>query len=152
MGEEVGAFAWVELSQGLGSGGLEGRDCPRGGLSDMRFELGEGGFDWIEVGTVRGKVEQPGAARLDGLLDAVDLVGRQIVHDDDVARPQGRRQHLLDPGQEALSVHRSVKQHRRDEAAERERSEEHTSELQSLMRISYAVFCLKKKNNNTQMN
>src|SRR3546814_2146020 len=30
------------------------------------------------------------------------------------------------------------------------RSEEHTSELQSLMRISYAVFCLKKKNNITQ--
>src|SRR3546814_5861703 len=29
------------------------------------------------------------------------------------------------------------------------RSEEHTSELQSLMRISYAVFCLKKKNHNT---
>src|SRR3546814_4406049 len=27
------------------------------------------------------------------------------------------------------------------------RSEEHTSELQSLMRISYAVFCLQKKNN-----
>src|SRR3546814_10745401 len=31
----------------------------------------------------------------------------------------------------------------------RMRSEEHTSELQSLMRISYAVFCLKKKNNQT---
>src|SRR3546814_7755395 len=31
----------------------------------------------------------------------------------------------------------------------RNRSEEHTSELQSLMRISYAVFCLKKKNKNT---
>src|SRR3546814_8404307 len=30
------------------------------------------------------------------------------------------------------------------------RSEKHTSELQSLMRISYAVFCLKKKNKNTQ--
>src|SRR3546814_9047711 len=30
---------------------------------------------------------------------------------------------------------------------EKARSEEHTSELQSLMRISYAVFCLKKKNN-----
>src|SRR3546814_3217652 len=29
-----------------------------------------------------------------------------------------------------------------------DRSEEHTSELQSLMRISYAVFCLKKQNNN----
>src|SRR3546814_3722518 len=32
-----------------------------------------------------------------------------------------------------------------------DRSEEHTSELQSLMRISYAVFCLKTKNNNTNM-
>src|SRR3546814_4095875 len=32
-----------------------------------------------------------------------------------------------------------------DRAMNRRRSEEHTSELQSLMRISYAVFCLKKK-------
>src|SRR3546814_2589672 len=31
------------------------------------------------------------------------------------------------------------------------RSEEHTSELQSLMRISYAVFCLKKKNTDLYM-
>src|SRR3546814_6126305 len=38
--------------------------------------------------------------------------------------------------------------------ARRPRSEEHTSELQSLMRISYAVFCLKKKKklNNEQVN
>src|SRR3546814_10205584 len=34
------------------------------------------------------------------------------------------------------------------EAQPTARSEEHTSELQSLMRISYAVFCLKKKHNN----
>src|SRR3546814_10041005 len=33
----------------------------------------------------------------------------------------------------------------------RERSEEHTSELQSLMRISYAVFCLNKKNKKTRL-
>src|SRR3546814_2371680 len=33
-----------------------------------------------------------------------------------------------------------------------QRSEEHTSELQSLMRSSYAVFCLKKKTNNTNKN
>src|SRR3546814_3606223 len=32
------------------------------------------------------------------------------------------------------------------------RSEEHTSELQSLMRISYAVFCLKKKKNTNKIN
>src|SRR3546814_7846435 len=34
--------------------------------------------------------------------------------------------------------------------AQRDRSEEHTSELQSLMRISYAVFCLKKKKKKRQ--
>src|SRR3546814_10719525 len=38
---------------------------------------------------------------------------------------------------------------RRQGAARPRRSEEHTSELQSLMRISYAVFCLKKKKTTT---
>src|SRR3546814_7666585 len=39
----------------------------------------------------------------------------------------------------------AVRPRRADEMLFRQRSEEHTSELQSLMRISYAVFCLKKK-------
>src|SRR3546814_2634083 len=39
-----------------------------------------------------------------------------------------------------------------DHCLEGVRSEEHTSELQSLMRISYAVFCLKKKKNTKQHN
>src|SRR3546814_10469976 len=39
---------------------------------------------------------------------------------------------------------------RKSHQPERVRSEEHTSELQSLMRISYAVFCLKKKNKKQQ--
>src|SRR3546814_7985788 len=52
-----------------------------------------------------------------------------------------------------------VRHHRRDDAAAlkpslpgpaRARSEEHTSELQSLMRISYAVFCLKKNTKSTK--
>src|SRR3546814_4077056 len=38
-----------------------------------------------------------------------------------------------------------------EEHVEALRSEEHTSELQSLMRISYAVFCLKKKKQNNQI-
>src|SRR3546814_7482076 len=40
----------------------------------------------------------------------------------------------------------------RDGAEPVSRSEEHTSELQSLLRISYAVFCLKKKNHNSSAN
>src|SRR3546814_9984936 len=47
---------------------------------------------------------------------------------------------FLDPGSEILVARDGM------DVAEILRSEEHTSELQSLMRISYAVFCLKKKN------
>src|SRR3546814_1561672 len=46
-----------------------------------------------------------------------------------------------DPGSAVL-----VRQRRAGAGSRIRRSEEHTSELQSLMRISYAVFCLKKKN------
>src|SRR3546814_10768302 len=45
--------------------------------------------------------------------------------------------------------HCTIPRHLRDTCID-ERSEEHTSELQSLMRISYAVFCLKKKNKQKQ--
>src|SRR3546814_4763753 len=48
---------------------------------------------------------------------------------------------------EAVRLNHSVERPLRNEFL---RSEEHTSELQSLMRISYAVFCLKKKTNDTQ--
>src|SRR3546814_8408984 len=41
---------------------------------------------------------------------------------------------------------------RADTVSDPNRSEEHTSELQSLMRISYAVFCLKKKTKSTRTN
>src|SRR3546814_4081150 len=51
-------------------------------------------------------------------------------------------QHRIDI---AIRRPRNAKRQRMRHAADR-RSEEHTSELQSLMRISYAVFCLKKKN------
>src|SRR3546814_6894166 len=44
---------------------------------------------------------------------------------------------------------RQHQQQRQGQQAKPGRSEEHTSELQSLMRISYAVFCLKKKKNTT---
>src|SRR3546814_5705517 len=53
--------------------------------------------------------------------------------------PRGAaRERSYDPAQPEIRIPRKVLK----------RSEEHTSELQSLMRISYAVFCLKKKNRN----
>src|SRR3546814_8008401 len=50
-------------------------------------------------------------------------------------------------------IDKSVLSSRANELSERQgRSEEHTSELQSLMRISYAVFCLKKKKKKMTIN
>src|SRR3546814_4649452 len=48
-------------------------------------------------------------------------------------------------GQRGQYAHGHDKNHRQRQGQAFVRSEEHTSELQSLMRISYAVFCLKKK-------
>src|SRR3546814_10556042 len=66
--------------------------------------------------------------------------GAIVVRRHIVMRHQMATQHL-----ELLAVFEAddvIGLHRR---TDRHRSEEHTSELQSLMRISYAVFCLKKK-------
>src|SRR3546814_1228761 len=68
--------------------------------------------------------------------------------------PQHRALHMPGAGQRIGEILRDI------DAVEalpldrvvRGRSEEHTSELQSLMRISYAVFCLKKKKNRKNTN
>src|SRR3546814_1423720 len=84
---------------------------------------------------------------------------------DQMAAEQRQRAHRVNHGRfefdEARVVHidRQAAEHERDQRGDEmrlvqamltepvPRSEEHTSELQSLMRISYAVFCLKKKTN-----
>src|SRR3546814_5510054 len=50
----------------------------------------------------------------------------------------------IHPGACRNHNHKLFESHGRDKGCDIPRSEEHTSELQSLMRISYAVFCLKK--------
>src|SRR3546814_7008255 len=60
-------------------------------------------------------------------------------------RPAENRTHAVHQ-LDRLQIGRGARHHRRQHQP---RSEEHTSELQSLMRISYAVFCLKKKKTKT---
>src|SRR3546814_8333165 len=57
--------------------------------------------------------------------------------------------HAPAPHQPATTPSRNKPQPAAFHRLERRKSEEHTSELQSLMRISYAVFCLKKKKDKT---
>src|SRR3546814_5373694 len=84
-----------------------------------------------EVSIVQGGIHEPRLhrSREGGDHDYVFPGNREYVEGDTIPRPRG-----------AAGGGGS-------EAGTGERSEEHTSELQSLMRISYAVFCLKKKNN-----
>src|SRR3546814_10417965 len=64
---------------------------------------------------------------------------------------------LHESDQSLIKYHGSYQQDNRDVREKRrlaklERSEEHTSELQALMRISYAVFCLKNKTQKNKQN
>src|SRR3546814_7095192 len=92
-------------------------------------------------------VSQHDAAMLDGVVRVVEHCA-----DDPDLRPQGMAHHFRQP---VRGDHLDVVVQQADdltagttgaEVVDRGRSEEHTSELQSLMRNSYAVFCLKKKN------
>src|SRR3546814_2452105 len=65
-------------------------------------------------------------------------------------RPPRRRGAELAQQRRGGAARRQAGRGRRPGQADR--SEEHTSELQSLMRISYAVFCLKKKKNTKKTN
>src|SRR3546814_4101941 len=58
----------------------------------------------------------------------------------------GRDQQVACLDRQVVGFAQRVQRPQQAAAAQFGRSEEHTSELQSLMRISYAVFCLKKKN------
>src|SRR3546814_948085 len=77
---------------------------------------------------------------------------RQRLLDDMAMRrfgPETQRNYLRDVGRFATWLQRSPHTATAEDVRQFqiERSEEHTSELQSLMRISYAVFCLKHKTN-----
>src|SRR3546814_5504516 len=92
---------------------------------------------------VTGQAVRPGARQLRRARGAhpVEIVAGVI------ARARERRRSDLEETLRARDLRIGVERLRGDEVDHFRmfRSEEHTSELQSLMRISYAVFCLKKK-------
>src|SRR3546814_4407287 len=86
-----------------------------------------------------------------------DLKASQLIADQalaGVARAEGARQQVsqsMGPARQRAAeltrrLHDVVLEYSR---VKQQRSEEHTSELQSLMRVSYAVFCLKNNNEST---
>src|SRR3546814_6615128 len=102
--------------------GGEGRSCSRNSFVVDGFPDGCGGSGGVQELAKAGRAEALGGSC--GEYDALEM-GQADAR-------EGRPRHEDD----------------RDGGLSGMRSEEHTSELQSLMRISYAVFCLKKKKKN----
>src|SRR3546814_10420906 len=93
----------------------------------------------------------PRSTRTDTLLPYTTLF-RSLSRGESAASRLGKHRHSPEQfGIDAAEVHESLADyydrfgHLLGRPESKERSEEHTSELQSLMRISYAVFCLNKK-------
>src|SRR3546814_2604821 len=107
----------------------------------MRFEIAQHLGSGIEI-----RFDLLGIVEIaEHRLQIVDCFGPAVVDAEFLLMMVGRNPHPA-PRERRRSAEDGgrLKHHRP------QRSEEHTSELQSLMRISYAVFCLKKKKNKKQ--
>ena len=104
-----------EAFDGGGNGLAEFVEGSFGGFSQEGFELGEDLLDGIEVGTVGREIEESGSDLFDSLANALDFVGGEIVHEDDVSRGERRDQLLADVGEKELAVDRPVDDQRGDE-------------------------------------
>src|SRR3546814_1542574 len=92
------------------------------------------------VGARARKKRGSGRGRRDERGNPVRFDDRPEVTDDPaIAKSRGTEQH------HRLDEHRGAERKHEHAADTEQRSEDHTSELQSLMLTSYAVFCLKKK-------
>src|SRR3546814_3793074 len=113
-------------------------------LPICRDDLRQGASD---RGGVRIEPDRPGGRLLDPFLQRPfprsETVDRHGWSASRWSPDHGRHGH--DTARVLLVPDSTVPRPAADGAAVDDRSEEHTSELQSLMRISYAVFCLKKK-------
>ena len=124
LGEVVSALLRRDGRGDLADGVADGVDGSLAGFAQQVFELGEELFDGVEVGGVFRQEEQPGASRPDGAAHGAALMRAEIVEDDDVARPQGRHEHLLDIEPEALAVDRPVDEPGRVDAIVAQRRQE----------------------------
>src|SRR3546814_5181887 len=108
-------------------------------MRELATQIAERGGE--RIGTRIVGVRERRVARLAGGEGEHGVAGRGVAIDGDAR--EGGAVGGVERGLEKGGFDRGIGEHE----AEHRRSEEHTSELQSLMRISYAVFCLNNKKN-----
>jgi hypothetical protein len=85
MAEVVAGLLFREAVEELSAATPQRGDRPFAAAFQQPFELGEGEFDRIEVGTVRRQAEHLGTHGLDRRADAGLFVAGQVIHDHDIA-------------------------------------------------------------------
>src|SRR3546814_8073359 len=106
-------------------------------FTDENSSTGRNTFLPLSIIDNSGKVQRLIDLVADNYVDSIGTDDLQDLAIDEIVAQ-------LDPHSEYLRPNQAFRQHETLEGSFEGRSEEHTSELQSLMRISYAVFCLKK--------
>jgi len=110
--KKVAAFLRGDLGEERSNFAVEARDCALGRLAQQRFEFAEDLLDRIELRRILRQVHEFRPNRLNRFLDAADLVGREVVHNDDIAARESWRQTLFDICNEGRSVHRPINHQR----------------------------------------
>ena len=85
---------------------------------EVGLEFGESHLDRVEVWAIGREEAQPRSRLFDCLFDADRLVGREVIHDDDVSWFEFWHEHLLDIGEESRPVHGTIERHRSCHAGE----------------------------------
>ena len=106
MFEEIGTISGGEAGEEFADPAAQMWHSTFSSFAQQSLELAECLLDGIEIWGVLGEIEEFRPHGRDGFGDAVDFMGRDIVHDDDVAGVQGGRETLFDIGEEGLAVHR----------------------------------------------
>ena len=119
----IRAFVREEEAERRGDQVADLFKVPRTGGAQERVQFGEGEFDRIEVGTVGREEAQVRARLLDGRPDLGLLMDRQVVEYDNIARAQGRHEHLFDVGEKTRTIDRPIEHSRCADPLEPERGD-----------------------------
>ena len=104
IGALIGCKGFDEFADQL----YERRHGAGGAFAQCRLQLGECHFDGIEVWRIGGQIAHRGAGGAERLGDSDNLVGAQIIHEEDVVLVQCRHENLFDIGKERWPIHGAV--------------------------------------------
>lgn len=111
MGEEIGTGFGRQTSHELAGSSMQRLFGALGAFAQEGFEHAIGFLDRVEVRRIRRQIAQACAGGFDRFTYACDLMGGDIVHDDNVAALKRWRQALLDIGHKDCSIHGAMDHH-----------------------------------------